>query len=253
MQKRNLACTVAYDGTNYSGFQIQNNAPSIQAEIERAILEITGQDLRIAPAGRTDAGVHARGQVISFELPRGGVPTDRLTLALNSRLPRDIRVTAATEVPDDFHARFSARAREYRYYLHPCPYIDPHTRLYSMRVRDDLDMQRLQELAAPLVGEQDFSSFATPSEAFRHHVREVTSAELYREGRFVVFRIVANAFLWKMVRSIVGTLLALHDRRAGASDMRELVTARDRSRAGTTAAPRGLFFHKVYYDETTGI
>ncbi|MFO8064553.1 MAG: tRNA pseudouridine(38-40) synthase TruA [Spirochaetota bacterium] len=246
---RNIFLEIAYDGSEFNGWQLQENGRSVQGELETALARL--HDRRrvvVYGAGRTDSGVHARGQCANFETDHRSIPPKKFREAINSHLPPDVRVRRSVEVPAAFHARHSATEREYRYYLLPGEIVLPHQRRYCVRLKRNADLRGWNRMAAALCGEHDFTSFASPSESADHHVRRVYSAAFYPEREYIVFRISANAFLWKMVRSIVGTIIGM-----GTGDVDsfvEILHARDRSRAGTTAPARGLFLHHIRYGES---
>jgi len=242
-----IRCTIAYDGTRYAGWQIQPNAPTVQAEVERAAAAVMNQRVGVVASGRTDSGVHARGQVCHFDSPIESMPTEKYALALNRHLPPDIRVRASCGVADGFHARYSAVAREYRYYLLQTRIADPFQRPYSY-CRSRLPAPKLLDsYAAEIVGRHDFTTFSAAGDESPSKLREVYSAAVFMQQGVVVFRIVGNAFLWRMVRSLVGTMLELGQSSEAPAYMAELLRGRDRSLAGATAPAHGLFLHKVSY------
>ena len=251
MSSRTILLTLAYDGTDYVGWQIQPNGRSIQALVEEALAGIHKSRTATVAAGRTDSGVHARGQRVSFSVEDSRVPPEKYREALNSLLPSDIRVLKSRQVRSGFSARHDALLRSYRYYLWPGPVVPPEYARFCLRTREDLDLRRLNRLASQLVGEHDFTTFAAAGADVEHNVRRVVSASFVPEGALVAFRITANAFLWKMVRSIVGTLLECQDEQPKSFAGR--LAACDRSAAGTTAPPRGLFFQEVRYDAVESI
>lgn len=249
---RNLKLTLAYDGTDFLGWQIQKTGRTIQGEVEKALSRMHKSDIKVNCAGRTDSGVHANGQVINFHSSLDDIPVEKLSRAVSSFLPKDISVVASEVVPDDFHARYGARRRSYKYYILPSPSRIPHYQRYSLRVIHRPDIRVLNRYASQLVGEHDFTTFAAPNEQVSHHVRRVLSAAFYPEGEFIVFRITGTAFLWKMVRGIVGSLLEYEERGLGPEDVRGYLEAGDRSLAGMTAQARGLFFDRVDYSDIPG-
>jgi tRNA pseudouridine38-40 synthase len=243
---RNIRLDIAYDGTSFVGWQVQRAGRTVQGELERALSAIHGHRVVLHAAGRTDSGVHARGQCASFETDHPSIPARKFREALNTELPLDVRIMRSVEVPAGFHARFDATEREYRYYLMHAEIVPPHLADYCVRVKTAPDLAAWNRMAAALCGEQDFTTFASPSQSVEHHVRRVYAASFFPEGELIVFRIVANGFLWKMVRSIVGTILETDP--ADVDSFREILHARDRSRAGTTAPARGLFLHRIRYE-----
>jgi len=239
---RKLMAVVEYDGTDYAGFQIQK---SIQEEIERALARVTQEEIRIFGAGRTDAGVHARGQVIAFRTAWRHSLRE-LQRALNAVLPRDIAVRELALAAEDFHPRFSAVSREYRYTIWNAPVRSPLVGRFAYHFPWPLDVAAMNEAASALVGTHDFASFGRPPKG-ENTVRTVYRAQCTREGSFVYFDIVANAFLQRMVRSIVGTLLEVGTGKLSPADFREILGAADRRRASPPAPAHGLCLMKVNY------
>jgi len=245
--KRRIKLLVAYDGTSYSGWQIQPRDPSVQGEIEKVLHKIHGEPIRIHGSGRTDSGVHARGQVAHFDSV-SSVPSQRFAEALNKGLPQDIRIMNSREVPGDFHARYSAVCRTYRYYIQNTGKIFPHQRLYSWYQRFNLDMACLNRMASVLPGIHDFTTFSAVGDKSESRVRRIDSASFYSEGDFCVFEISGNAFLWRMVRSLVGTLVYLERHGKDRGDMKDILDSFQREKAGPTAPARGLFLHRIDYN-----
>ena len=247
---RRIRLTVAYDGTDFSGWQIQSSARTVQGEMHRSLERMHGHPVRLEAAGRTDAGVHARGQVVSLTTDLDSIPVETLPRAINSFLPVDVRIMAAQQTAPEFHARFSARSRTYRYYLYPTEIGYPHLRRHCLLVRQAPDIDRLTGYADCLIGSRDYTTFAaTGGDHGRSMTRRVLVASWYELGDFLVFEITANAFLWKMVRSIVGTMIDLEAAAAGRDEMEAIIAAADRRRAGPTAPARGLFLEHVGYDD----
>lgn len=245
---RRIALLVEYEGTAYGGSQYQKNAPTVQGALERALSRLTGEPIRVALAGRTDAGVHARGQVASF------VTSSRRTLetvvrALNAHLPADIAVRGAAEVPQGFHPRRHAVSRWYRYRLQaggPRPAL---WRRFLWHVPAPLDLEAMAQAAGALAGRHDFCAFTAPSEARRRSTeRTVTKAELSWRGRQVTFDIEANAFLPHMVRRIMGTLVEVGGGRRSVEGFRVLIEEPRPGAAMATAPARGLCLMKVRYE-----
>lgn len=242
----NVMLTLAYDGTDFAGWQVQDRQRTVQGTLEAGLARMLGRPVRVRAAGRTDAGVHAVGQVANFSAPIT-VPAERWAIAVNSYLPPDVRVLAARPVAPEFDARRSALARAYHYQLLTGPVGLPHLRRYCYHVRRCLDLRYLNRAAAYLVGEHDFTVFAAARDPSRSKVRRVLSAAFFPRAPYVVFRIVATSFLWKMVRSIVGTLLELAAGGLPPADFGRLLARRMRTEAGQTAPARGLFLERVWY------
>jgi tRNA pseudouridine38-40 synthase len=249
---------VAYDGTDYGGFQRQANAPTVQAALEAALARITHETITVLAAGRTDAGVHATGQVIAFDVGWRHELGD-LQRALNAVLPADIAVLGVAEAAPDFHPRYDARSRRYRYTLYNAPVRWPLARRYSLHVTTPLDVAAMQRAARSLVGEHDFATFGQPPKG-RITVRRVLAAEWVGEppfgcepsvraqgGPWLDFYIEANAFLYRMVRSIVGTLLQVGQGAMSVEEFVAVLAACDRSRSGPTVPPHGLCLMEVKY------
>ena len=236
-----VALGIEYDGTDFFGWQRLAHGPSVQAEVEAALSFVADHLVEVTCAGRTDAGVHARCQVVHFDT-HAMRDTRAWALGATTRLPRAVAVLWARAMPDDFHARFSARARRYRYVILNRairPALDARILAWE---RVPLDADAMHAAAQALVGEQDFSSFRAVSCQARHARRNVTHIEVRREGEQVIVEIEANAFLHHMVRNIVGSLLEIGRGERPAGWIEELLAARDRNVAGVTAMPQGLTF-----------
>jgi len=236
---------IEYDGTDYLGFQLQAEGRTIQGEVERALAEVTRGETRVVSAGRTDAGVHAAGQVISF-VPQWKHSLPELQRAMNALLPEDIAVHQMAWVADNFHPRFSAVSREYRYTILNQPFRSPLARRFAYHYLKSLDVEAMTRAARCLVGSHDFASFGRPPQG-ENTVRQVYRAEYTRQGQFIYFDIVANAFLYRMVRNIVGTLLLVGIGGLSPKGFEEILQARDRRRAGPPAPAHGLCLMRVSY------
>lgn len=248
---------VAYDGTDYSGFQRQANAPTVQEALEAALAQVTAsarETVTVLAAGRTDAGVHAAGQVIAFDTAWRH-DLDDLRRALNAVLPADIAVQETSEATPDFHPRYDARSRRYRYTLYNAPVRCPLARRHSLHVTFPLDVAAMQRAAQALVGEQDFATFGQPPQG-QNTVRRVLAAEWGfavsaqpsgGELPWLDFEIEANAFLYHMVRSVVGTMLQVGRGKMTAEEFVAVLASCDRSRAGPTAPSHGLCLVEVKY------
>jgi len=249
---RTIKIIVSYDGTDFAGFQRQSNARSVQAEIEAALAPIEGRAVTVAGAGRTDSGVHALGQVATFKLA-SPISADDLSHALNARLPEDVRVVSAMEAEPDFHARFSARSKTYRYRISNTLVMSPFERRYAWHISRRLDLEAMREAARHLVGEHDFAAFQAAGGTVTTSVRSITHSNWMEEplpggGRLLTYETAGTGFLKRMVRSIVGTLVEVSDGRRTAESIRDLLVSRDRAAAGPTAPPSGLYLVRVDYD-----
>jgi tRNA pseudouridine38-40 synthase len=243
---RNIKLLIEYDGTNYQGWQSQKNGCTIQDFLEAVLGRILNREVSLIGSGRTDSGVHARGQVANFKTD-STLDLIALQKGANSLLPPDILIKSAEDVPDEFHARFSARSRIYEYCIWNAPQPSVFNRNYSWWVRAPLAVESMQEAALHLTGKHDFSSFQGTDHAMVSPEREVMAAGFRQEGPSVIFSIRANAFLRHMVRNIVGTLVCLGKKRISKNDFIEIFEARDRRRAGITAPAQGLFLKVVLY------
>jgi tRNA pseudouridine38-40 synthase len=252
MPERVIKATVAYDGTDFVGWQVQATGRTVQGAMEEALARMHGHPVRVSGAGRTDSGVHATGQVASFRTDLDSIRAERFREAVNSYLPRDVRIVESREAGPRFDARRSARLRVYRYYLETGPVLLPHLRRYRHWVPRRLDLPRLGEMASLLVGDHDFTSFSAEgaeADGGESRLRTVTVSGFEAEGDSVTYTVAAISFLWKMVRTIVGTMLELEQSGCGRAELQAILDGRSRSRAGPTAPARGLFLEKVVYDE----
>ncbi len=236
---------IEYDGTDYLGFQLQAEGRTIQGEVERALAKVTRRETRVIGAGRTDAGVHAVGQVIGF-VPQWKHSLPELQRAMNALLPEDIAVHQMAWVADDFHPRFSAVSREYRYTILNQAFRSPLAQRFAYHYLKPLDVEAMARAAKCLVGSHDFASFGRSPQG-ENTVRQVYQAQCTRQDQFIYFDIVANAFLYRMVRSIVGTLLLVGIGKLSPERFGEILQARDRRRSGSVAPARGLCLMRVNY------
>jgi tRNA pseudouridine38-40 synthase len=245
---RNIKMIVAYVGTRFAGWQVQPGQETIQGNLEERISSMLKESVRIAGAGRTDAGVHARGQVANFHTTCR-IPLDGFRRGLNAHLPEAIRVIRAEEAAADFHARERARAKEYRYRLARGEVVSPFEAPYVTAVHGRLDVRAMDEAARRLVGRHDFHSFCAAGCDIEDKTRTILESGMVEDGDYLEYRVRANGFLRHMVRTIVGTLLDVgHDRRRPA-DIEGILEARDRRAAGACAPARGLVLEKVFYEE----
>ena len=241
--------TLQYDGTDYIGWQRQAEGVSIQGLLEDALRPIEGEHVTVHGAGRTDAGVHATGQVASFRLT-AALDSVTLARALNAVLPPDVRVMSAAVVPDDFHARFSATGKIYDYQIVNTPFVSPFLRRYVWHVMARLDLDAMRCAATALIGEHDFAAFQGTGSDVHTSVRTVRRIEWSGSGGAedpLVMRIEGDGFLRHMVRAIAGTLVEIGVGRWRAGEMPVILASRDRARAGTTAPAAGLVLREVLY------
>ncbi|MHC1578680.1 MAG: tRNA pseudouridine(38-40) synthase TruA [Dehalococcoidia bacterium] len=242
---------IEYDGSRYHGFQWQVGLPTIQSELENAVRQVCGESSRVVAASRTDAGVHAQGQITSFWV-KSTINAVALVRALNYHLPADIAVKAAYRAGDDFSVRRDALSREYRYYIFGGDTRSPFTRRFALFMPKMLNVQAMNEACQVLQGEHDFASFASSLDGKVSTVRNVYEAGVEKKGPFVVFRIVANSFLPHQVRSSVGLLIKLGLGKIGIQDFRDIMEAKSLGLAGPVSPACGLCLKKVNYCKPLG-
>lgn len=240
-----MVLVVEYDGTRYHGFQLQTIAPTIQGEIEKALDQLTGERIRIVGASRTDAGVHAKGQIIGFKT-RSVFPPKTFITGLNHYLPEDIAIRAAYQKADDFHLRRESRSREYRYLILNRSTVSPLERARAFLITTPLDVDAMNKACRLLIGKHDFASF-TQRGNVKNTVRTIYKAEIYREGEFVTFNIEGDSFLQQQVRRTVGALIKVGTGKINLNAFRELITLKTNGLAGPTAPPHGLCLMAVNY------
>jgi tRNA pseudouridine38-40 synthase len=249
---RNLKLTLAYDGTEFSGWQVQPDAPTIQGTLASAIGRVTGEKVLPQGSGRTDAGVHALAQVATFSIA-STIPAENLVTALNDVLPASIRVLEATVVPEEFHARKSAQAKTYRYRIYRGPICSPFLARYVWHYPYPLAEEAMKEAALNIVGEHDFTSFAAvdpergTDASPASNVRRVLQSNWERHGDEFVYTVQGTGFLHHMVRNLVGTFLLVGKHTLQPDNISAILLARSRSAAGATAPPSGLFLVNVDY------
>ena len=240
-------CIVAYDGTGFAGYQVQPGKRTVQLEIEQALSKIhKGDSVRIAASGRTDAGVHARGQVVHFD-SKLQIPGERFKKALNAMLPRDISILDASQVDMDFHARFTSVRKEYRYRISLSEERDPFLRDYAYHYPYRLDLEAMKEAAHYLQGTHDFTSFCSAKTEVVDKVRTVEEIIFNTSEDELVIQFIGNGFLYNMVRIMTGTLLEVGSGKKAPAEMETILAARDRVQAGKTAPGHGLYLWKVDY------
>ena len=239
---------IAYDGTGYCGFQCQTNGVAVQDVLNDALSDLFGMPVRTIGASRTDAGVHAEGNVAVFDMETRIAPS-KIAFALNARLPEDIRITESDAVPDDWHPRYRNTVKTYEYRILNRVHPDPLSRRTEMHYYYPLDADKMNRAASYLVGEHDFASFCAAGTSAKSTIRTIYRAEVKREGDRVIFSVTGNGFLYNMVRIIAGTLLEIGGGKYPAEQMREILEARDRSAAGPTAVAKGLVLMEILYPD----
>ncbi|MBB6178030.1 tRNA pseudouridine38-40 synthase [Anoxybacillus tengchongensis] len=244
---RRMKCIIAYDGTHFAGYQIQQQKRTVQGELERALSTIhKGQFVRVYASGRTDATVHAYGQVIHFDTPLA-IPDERWSKALNVLLPDDIIVKEAIEVSPSFHARFSVKTKEYRYRVWTGE-KNVFLRHYVYHYPHQLDVTNMNEALHYLIGTHDFTSFCSAKTEIEDKVRTIYEAEVIPQDKELIFRLVGNGFLYNMVRIIVGTVLEVGRGKRRAEEIKAILEQKNRNAAGKTAPGHGLYLWHVSYD-----
>lgn len=247
-----IAIGIEYDGTAYNGWQRQRNGAGVQERVEEALTEVANEVVEVTCAGRTDAGVHASGQVVHFDTTSDRSDHGWL-LGANSNLPDDVNVSWVQRVDEEFHARFSATARSYRYRILNRPVRSALLRRRAWWVYQELDHERMHNAAQALLGEHDFSAFRAAGCQASTAVREIASIGVARDGDLVVLDVTANAFLQHMVRNIIGNLVAVGSGEETVEWARDVLERRDRTEGGVAAPPHGLMLVRVEYPDEFGI
>lgn len=243
---KRIKFTVAYDGTGYCGWQIQKNGITVEEVLNKTLSKFFGEEITVIGASRTDSGVHAMGNVAVFDADVT-MPPEKISYAINNLLPDDIRIQKSEEVAPDFHPRYCDTRKTYEYRIYNAQFPDPMVRLYSHFVYYHLDEEKMQQAADYLVGEHDFKSFCTPKEGVDNTVRTIYYINVIREGNMVRIRMNGNGFLYNMVRIIVGSLMKVGMGMIPPEQVKEILEAKDRTRAGHKAAACGLTLVEVEY------
>lgn len=244
---KRVKLVVAYDGTNYHGWQVQDNGITIEEVLNRTISELVQEDIKVIGASRTDAGVHACGNVAVFDT-ESRIPGDKFSFALNQRLPEDIRIQESCEVNADFHPRYADTVKTYEYNILNRRFELPSKRLYAAFCYYPMDIERMNQAAAYLVGEHDFKSFCSAGAQVQTTVRTIYAVNVTKEYDMVHIRITGNGFLYNMVRIIAGTLMQVGTGLMEPEQVKEILEARDRSKAGPTAVAKGLTLVEIRYE-----
>lgn len=252
MNKKRVLLTVAYDGTAYHGWQIQSNGITIESELNRCLTELLQEPIQVIGASRTDAGVHALGNIAVFDTV-ARMPADKISYALNQRLPEDIRIQNSREVPQDWHPRHVKSRKTYEYRIYRGTFAMPTRRLYTYFTYHMLDVDAMRRAACYLEGEHDFKSFCQTGAQVESTVRRIYSLELEEQGPELVLRVCGGGFLYNMVRIIAGTLMEVGQGKRRPEDMEAILAAHDRRAAGPTAPAQGLTLVKYEFEDTTFI
>ena len=245
---RNIKIIIEYDGKDWGGWQKQPNKLNIQGEIERAIEEITGEKVQLIASGRTDAGVHALAQVANFKIEKD-IPVEKIPYALNSKLKKSIRIISAEEVDEKFHSRYTCKRKTYKYIINNSLQGTAIYRNLQYHFPEKLDEDKMNEAAKYLIGEHDFKSFKASGTSSKSSVRTIFDAKVTREGELVTIELTGNGFLYNMVRIIAGTLIDVGTNKIEPKDIKNILDAKDRLKAGKTLPPTGLYLVKVEYED----
>lgn len=245
---KRIKLTVAYDGTDYCGWQIQKNGITVEEVLNRALSRLTGEEITVVGASRTDAGVHARGNVAVFDTDTR-IPAERIVYAVNALLPEDVVVVRSEEVPAGWHPRKCVSVKTYEYRILNKEFPDPVRRRDTYFVSFSLDIERMRRAAEYLKGEHDFKSFCSAQTAVETTVRTIYDLDIKKEGEIITIRVRGNGFLYNMVRIIAGTLAGVGRGYFEPEDMERMLEAKDRTKAGVTAPPQGLILVGIEYEK----
>ncbi len=243
---RNLLFKAAFDGSGFHGWQQQSNARSVQESVKKAVKALTGEDVTVIGCSRTDAGVHAKEFYFNFRTT-STIPTGNFVFALNTQLPKDVAVYCCREVPYEFNARFDCIKKEYEYVIYNAKIMSPFLTDYAYFYKRPLDEELLSKAAHEFVGTYDFSSFCASGAQVKSKVRTVFDADVKRDGEKVIFSVTGDGFLYNMVRIMAGTLIFVGEGKIAAEDIKGVIESKDRTRAGVTLPPQGLYLKKVFY------
>ena len=243
---KRILLKLSYDGTDYHGWQVQPNAVTIQEVLQEGLKKLLGKQVAVTGCSRTDAGVHAKEFCCHIDCDEN-IPHTAFLRGLNTFLPKDIAVTDCIDVANDFHARYNAKGKTYNYRILNSSVKDAFLERYSWRIERPLDIDKMNLFCKEIIGEHDFYAFSSSGRTVEDTVRCISDCSVKREGDIVTLSVTANGFLYNMVRIIVGTAVEVSDGKISATDIKDILDSKDRSRAGITAPPEGLFLEKVYY------
>ena len=239
---------ISYDGSGFSGYQVQPNKRTVQSELEKVLAKMhKGKSIKVSASGRTDTGVHAKGQVVHFDSPLP-ISEEKWELALNSMLPEDISVLSVLKVDSSFHARFDALGKEYRYLLKLSKKRDPFQRDFAYQFPYELNLEAMKQASLFFIGTHDFTSFCSARTEVLDRVRTIETIDFLLEGDFLTLRFVGNGFLYNMVRILTGTLLEVGTGKRRPEEIVDILDQKDRRFAGKTAPAQGLYLWKVFYE-----
>ncbi len=242
-----ILLTLSYDGTKYSGWQIQENAVTVQQRINEGLSRLYTQEISVLGASRTDAGVHAICQKAVFSVDKNPIPPERLPYALNSFLPKDIVVTRAEYVSDDFHPINDAKLKTYEYRIKYGDFLNPKERNYCEFVKGTLDIEKMQKAAVQFLGRHDFKGFSAAGSSVKTTIREIFEINIVHKNSEVLIIVTGDGFLYNMVRIIAGTLIYVGQGKINENDITAIIKSKDRSKAGKTAGPQGLTLINIVY------
>ena len=243
---KNIKLILEFDGTNYGGWQKQNNNKTIQEELEKAIRKATGEDIEVIGSSRTDAGVHSRGMTANFKT-NSSIPPERFREAVNRHLPDDIAILKSEEVNDSFHARYDSKGKTYSYTIVNRYEKVSIGRNYVYHVKDELDLLKMQEACKYFSGKHDFTAFKTNGSSVKTSVRTIKELYMEKDGDSIRIFVTADGFLYNMVRIIVGTLLEVGKGKIDPKSIENIIESKDRNQSGPCVQPNGLVLEKVYY------
>lgn len=244
---RNIKLTIEYDGTKYHGWQIQKNGITVQETIEKAISKLLGNDIRIVGCSRTDVGVHAYGQIAHF-LTDSNIPGDKFSYAINNLLPENIVIKQSEEVSEDFHSRYCAKGKKYRYLIYNDAHASAIMRNRACHVRPKLNFEEIQKASKYFIGQHDFAAFQATGGQVRSTVREIYNINVFnKDDNIIGIEVSGNGFLYNMIRIIAGTLIYVGIGKIEADEIPKIIESLDRTRAGKTAPAQGLYLMEIYY------
>ena len=244
---RNIKLTIEYDGKDFNGWQKQPNKLNIQGSIEQAIKQITGEDVELNASGRTDAGVHALGQVANFKT-NSNLPIEKFAIAINSNLKKSIRILKAEEVDDRFHSRLTCKRKTYRYVINNSEFGSSIYRNLETHIPQKLDVENMKEAAKYFEGEHDFKAFKASGTSSKTSVRTIYESKVYNKGNMIYIELTGNGFLYNMVRIIAGTLVDVGLGKINPKDIKKIIREEKRENAGKTLPPNGLYLVNVEYE-----
>ncbi len=243
---RNLVFKASYDGSAFHGWQQQKNARSVQETVKNAVKALTGEDVAVIGCSRTDAGVHARDYCFNFKTD-STIPESGFVPALITALPRDVSVFLCKKAPDEFNSRFDCLKKEYEYVIYNERIMSPFYYRYAFHYKFPLCEELLDEAAKQYIGTYDFSAFCASGAQVKTKVRTIYDSSVRREGEKVIFKVTGDGFLYNMVRIMAGTLIGINEKKLAVSDIKAVIESKDRTRAGVTLPPQGLYLNKVFY------